>query len=279
MALGFKHDPAVPPELTHLLSGVGGYAAGANVIMQLSKLPIGRGVAESRVESGRVDAHPIKRLRTTMQFVAVALFGTDEDRNAIRSEINRAHRDVHSVSGDPVEYNAFDPHLQLWVAACLYKGIEDVLLATWGDSIDDDVLDRIYAHCAHLGTTLQVKSEMWPVDRDEFARYWEKGVAEIEMDEVTRSYLQGIAKASFLPHPFDWIARGPAELTALGFLPPEFRDLLGLPWSQGRQRAFDRLVAVTAAVSRLVPDPIEALPINLYLWDARRRFRSGKSLV
>lgn len=279
MGTGFAHDPEAPSELARLLGGVGAYAAGANVIMQLSKLPIGRGVAESRVESGRVDAHPIKRLRTTMQFVAVALFGDDEDRRAIRGEINRAHRDVHSLPGDEVDYNAFDPHLQLWVAACLYKGVEDILRATWGDSIDDEVLDRIYAHAAHLGTTLQVKEEMWPVDRDEFARYWEKGVAEIEMDDVTRTYLQGIAKASFLPHPFDWIARGPAELTAMGFLSPEFRDLLGLPWSRGRQKAFDRLVSVTVAVSKFVPDPIEALPINLYLWDARRRFHAGKPLV
>lgn len=279
MALGFRHDPDAPPELMKLLNGVGAYAAGANVIMQLSKLPVGRGVAESRVESGRVDAHPIKRLRTTMQFIAVAMFGSDEDRRAIRREINRAHRDVHSLPGDPVEYNAFDPHLQLWVAACLYKGIEDILHAAHGDSIDDEVLDRIYAHAAHLGTTLQVKRSMWPADRDEFHRYWEKGVAEIEMDDVTRRYLQGIAKGSFLPHPFDWLARPLAEVTALGFLPPEFRQLLGLPWNRRRQRAFDNLVAVTTAVSRIVPDPIEALPINLYLWDARRRFKTGKALV
>ena len=41
-------------------------AAGANVIMQMPWLPAGRGVAESAVESGRIDKHPLKRIRTTL---------------------------------------------------------------------------------------------------------------------------------------------------------------------------------------------------------------------
>ncbi len=40
-------------------------AGPANVIMQLARPGVGYGVLESRVESGRVDRHPIKRARTT----------------------------------------------------------------------------------------------------------------------------------------------------------------------------------------------------------------------
>src|SRR5947199_44152 len=39
----------------------------ANVVMQLALLPVGRGVAESTVDSGRVDKHPYKRRGTTLQ--------------------------------------------------------------------------------------------------------------------------------------------------------------------------------------------------------------------
>jgi uncharacterized protein (DUF2236 family) len=45
--------------------GIGLVAGPANVIMQLAQPGVGYGVMESRVESGRVDRHPIKRARTT----------------------------------------------------------------------------------------------------------------------------------------------------------------------------------------------------------------------
>ncbi|EUA37635.1 hypothetical protein I549_1037 [Mycobacterium avium subsp. avium 2285 (R)] len=41
--------------------GVALLAGPANVIMQLANPGVGYGVMESRVESGRVDLHPIKR--------------------------------------------------------------------------------------------------------------------------------------------------------------------------------------------------------------------------
>src|ERR1700739_4255524 len=88
--------------LLSLLSG------GANVVMQLSHLPIGHGVAKSTVESGRVDRHPLKRGRTTSAFLVIAMFGTEQERLALRAEIAKAHRHVHSDPDDKVQYDAFD---------------------------------------------------------------------------------------------------------------------------------------------------------------------------
>ena len=99
--------------------------------MQLSLLPIGRGVAESRVEAGRLDAHPVKRFRTTVGYVAIALLGTEEERVAVRREVDRSHRPVHSMASDPVLSGAFDPDLQLWVAACLYRGVGSCHATSW----------------------------------------------------------------------------------------------------------------------------------------------------
>ena len=60
-----------------------GLYGSANVIMQLALLPVGRGVAESTVDSGRVDKHPFKRQRTTGQYLVVAMLGSDAEREAI----------------------------------------------------------------------------------------------------------------------------------------------------------------------------------------------------
>jgi uncharacterized protein (DUF2236 family) len=64
-----------------------------------------------------------------------------------------------------------------------------------------------------------------------------------------------------------------------GFLPPEFRDELGLPWGARRQRRFDRITAATAAVLRYLPRPLRELPLNLYLRDAQRRLRTGRPVI
>ncbi len=260
------------------ISGMGLAAAGANVVMQLSQLPVGHGVARSAVDSGRVDRHPIKRTRTTVSYLAVALLGTDEERDAMCREVNRQHRQVHSAPGDPVAYDAFDPELQLWVAACLYVGLEDVYRLLRGD-LDTATTEVLYGYASRLGTTLQVPEERWPPDRDAFQRYWDAAVERIEMDEVTRPYLQGIARAEFLGRPLTWLFGPLSELLTMGFLPPRFRDELDLPWTAGRQRLFDSLMTVSAAVNRRVPRSVRAFPFNAYLWDVRRRIRAGRPIV
>ncbi|MFP5321659.1 MAG: oxygenase MpaB family protein [Acidimicrobiia bacterium] len=273
-----EDDPVARRLLEESLSGLGLAAAGANVIMQLSMLPVGHGVARSRVESGRVDAHPIKRTRTTLSYLAVALLGSDDERAAMRREVDRQHRQVRSEPGDPVPYDAFDRDLQLWVAACLYKGVEDVDRVA-GIQRSEEEAERLYRYCARLGTTLQVRPEQWPADRAAFHRWWDARVDDIEMDDLTRRYLQGIARADFLGRPWSTLLGPLSQLQAVGFLPPRFRDELGLPWTERHQRAFDRMMAAWAAVDRRLPGPIRRFPFNAYLWDTRRRIRRGRPIV
>ncbi|AIH86864.1 hypothetical protein IU15_22140, partial [Mycobacterium tuberculosis] len=64
--------------------GVALLAGPANVIMELAMPGVGYGVLESRVESGRLDRHPIKRARTTFTYVAVAVAGSDDQKAAFR---------------------------------------------------------------------------------------------------------------------------------------------------------------------------------------------------
>src|ERR1700756_2971731 len=107
--------------LADLLNPAAVLLPAANVIMQLSAPPVGYGVLESPVDSGNVYKHPYKRARTTGTYLAAATVGTDKDREAIRQAVDAAHARVRSTPESPVPYNAFDPALQLWVAACLYR--------------------------------------------------------------------------------------------------------------------------------------------------------------
>lgn len=264
------------------LMGIALLAGPANVIMQLARPGVGYGVMESRVESGRVDLHPIKRARTTFTYLAVASAGSDAQKEAFRRAVNRAHAQVYSTPESPVQYNAFDVDLQLWVGACLYKGGVDIYRMFVGE-LDGEDADRHYREGMALATTLQVPPEMWPPDRAAFDRYWEESLAKVHIDDAVRDYLYPIAASRVrgvtLPRPLQRLSDNFALLITTGFLPQRFRDEMRLPWDAARQRRFDRLIGVLATVNRCLPRFVRQFPFNVLLADVDRRIRKGLPLV
>jgi uncharacterized protein (DUF2236 family) len=254
----------------------------ANVIMQLARPGVGYGVIESRVESGRVDLHPIKRARTTFTYLAVAMAGTDAQKAAFRRAVNGAHAHVYSTPDSPVSYNAFDPDLQLWVAACLYKGGVDFYRTFIGE-MDEQDADRHYREAVVLGTTLQVPAEMWPPDRAAFDRYWQQQLDQVHIDAHVREYLYPIAAGRIQGAPLPAVVRRQPEKLGVfittGFLPQRFREEMRLPWDAVRQRRFDRLIAVLRTVNNMLPRFIRRFPFNVLLWDLDRRIKAGRPLV
>ena len=277
-----RRQPRRAPQLGDTLMGMALLLGPANVIMQLARPGVGYGVMESRVESGRVDLHPIKRARTTFTYLAVAMAGTDTQKAAFRRAVNRAHAQVYSTPDSPVEYNAFDPDLQLWVAACLYKGGVDFYRTFIGEMAEQDA-DRHYREAVVLGTTLQVPAEMWPPDRAAFDRYWQQQLDQVHIDDAVREYLYPIAagriRAVRLPAA---VRRQPEKLGLLittGFLPQRFREEMRLGWDGAKQRRFDRLIAVLRTVNNMMPPVIRRFPFNVLLWDLDRRIEAGRPLV
>jgi uncharacterized protein (DUF2236 family) len=264
------------------LMGIALLAGPANVIMELARPGVGYGVLESRVESGRVDRHPIKRARTTFTYIAVATLGTDEQKAAFRRAVNRAHAQVYSTDESAVEYNAFDPDLQLWVAACIYKGAVDVYRMFIGE-MDDETAERHYREGMAIGTTLQVPEDMWPEDLAAFDRYWQESLAKVHIDDTVREYLYPIAVARMrgmkLPGPLQRWSEGVALLITTGFLPQRFRDEMRLDWDAKKRRRFDRLMRVLRVVNHLLPRFVRQFPFNVLLKDLDWRIRTGRPLV
>lgn len=270
------------PTLDEGLLGIGLLLGPANVVMQLAQPGVGYGVLESRVESGRVDLHPIKRARTTFTYLAVAGRGSDEQKAAFRRAVNGAHAQVYSTAESPVQYSAFDKDLQLWVAACLYKGAVDSYRTFVGD-MDDETADRHYADSMTLGTTLQVAPEMWPADRAAFDVYWQESLAQVHIDDTVREYLYPIAASRVrgvqLPGPLQRRSEEFALFVTTGFLPQRFREEMRLPWDARRQRRFDRLMRALRTGTHLSPRFVRQFPFNVLLKDLDWRIRTGRPLV
>jgi uncharacterized protein (DUF2236 family) len=259
-------------------SGVAAFLGGtANVIMQLSLKPVAYGVMDSTVETGRVDLHPWKRLRTTLTYLAVAMMGTEEDRAVYREVVNQSHRPIHSEPGAAVRYNAFDPELQLWVAACLYWGVIDLEERLHGP-LDEDTAEVFYQYAARFGTTLQMPRQLWPSDRKAFEEYWNTNLATKTIDARTRAYFDHLIDLKMVAPPLR--AFGPVQrfvVTAL--LPPHLRDEMHMTWTARRDRFAVRLLRTIGAVQGRLPKQARLFPMNALLYDMRRRHRLGKPLL
>ncbi|MFW0783041.1 oxygenase MpaB family protein [Gordonia sp. CPCC 206044] len=264
------------PSRVNEMKGISALAGPANVIMQLALPAVGYGVYESTVDSGNLFKHPIKRTRTTLAYLSVATMGTPKDRKAYRKAVGKAHAKVRSTESSPVKYNAFDPKLQLWVAACLYKGWED-MQRIYGDPAD--ITEEAYQHGAVLGTTLQVPREMWPATRADFETYWNETVESLEIDPIIREHLMSIVRAEFMPRWFSLAVGWWFELLTIGFLPENFRDKMGLEFKPWQRRVFDTHNKVARAILVRLPKPLREFPFNLLLADTRWRIRTGRPLV
>lgn len=255
------------------------FAAGAaNVIMQLSRPGVGYGVVESKVDSGNLLKHPWKRARTTFQYLAVAVFGSQQDRDAFRAAVDVAHRQVKSAPDSPVRYNAFDRDLQMWVAACLFVGLEDSYLLLRGP-MNDEQAEQFYRSAWTLGTTLQVREDQWPPTRKAFDDYWIDACRQVEIGDVVGPYLHDLIDLQMinplLRLPFHRLLK----FLTTGFLAPVFREALGVSWSDGKQRRFEWLFLFVAFVNRFVPPFIRQGGSQVLLADVRRRVRRQRALI
>ncbi len=253
-------------------------AAAANVVMQLASPGVGYGVVESKVDSGSILKHPWKRLRTTSQYLAVAVFGSEDDRAAFREAVDGVHRQVISTAESPVKYNAFDRGLQMWVAACLFVGLEDTYRLLRGEMTAEQA-EQFYRSSWTLGTTLQVTEDQWPATRVEFEEYWDDACKQVVIDPPVRDYLNDLINLRMINPLLGLPFRPLLKFLTIGFLAPVFRDALGVKWSRGRQRRFEALFLFVAFVNRFLPVFIRQGGSFIVLADVRRRARAHSALV
>ncbi len=243
--------------------------AGSTVMYQLAMKGVGLGVVEHSTTLSR----PVDRLRTTLTYVYVMVLGTDEEKDEFAGLVNRMHAPVRS----PGRYSAFDPELQLWVAATLARNSDTLYERVFG-TLSEAARERLYRDSWILGTALQVRTEAWPQTRREFERYWEESLGRLESDPHVQVYAARLVSMDGAP----WYLRPARPLQSLmtrGNLDPHTRAILALPWSARDQRAYDLFWRVFPPVYRMVPRRLRQLPACLLLRDVRRRLRRGARVI
>jgi uncharacterized protein (DUF2236 family) len=242
--------------------------AGSAVMYQLAVWGVGKGVAEHSNTLQR----PIDRLRTTLTYVYVMGLGTEEEKAAIARMVNRAHVPVKGEG-----YTAFDPGLQLWVAATL----AEVGVQMWEKAfppIDRVTLEHLYREGQVYGNALQVKPEMWPADRAAFEEYWAQTEAGFRSDDQIRHY----ARALLSSKAQKWYVRpliSTISLVTRGNLSPHAREVFGFAWSARDQKRYDLFWSVVRRVYPWVPRWVRRLPAKVAMRDIRWRLRTGRRVI
>jgi uncharacterized protein (DUF2236 family) len=242
-------------------------AGGARaILLQLAMPAVGRGVAEH----SDFTSDPLRRLRHTLTYLYVLVYGTPDEVARITGFVNQAHAPVHSEPGRPgTAYDAFDPQQQLWVAATLYDSALTVYEAVFGDLAADDA-ESLYRQYAVIGTALQMPEELWPDDRAAFARYWGARLAELRVDATVARVARDLLHPRAAPLWIRAVMPAVRFLTA-GFLDTAVREAFDLPWTARRQRLFDGTVRVLAFVYPRLPARLRHWPARHYLAAFRAR--------
>ena len=250
----------------------------ANVVMQLSRPGVGYGVKDSVVTEGSLFGNPSRRRRTTVAFLAVAVFGTAEERAAYRNAVNGSHARVRNAPGTTPEYSAFDPELQRWVGACIYKGFEEAREYTFGPLVGAE-RDEFYRQGAIFGGMLQMPADLWPVDRDAFEVYWRDGLAQARIDPSVGAYLHRVIRLEYLGRRIPGPVLRLRTWLVTGHLPAELRAEMGLSWSARRQRRFVRFHHGLGRIVRRQSPERRTWLFQRSLADVRSRLAAGEDLL
>jgi uncharacterized protein (DUF2236 family) len=228
-------------------------AGGARaILLQIANPRVGLGVAEHSDFANR----PLDRMRGTLTYLYVTVYGTPEEARAVARRVGAAHRPVPGAD---------DEGLQLWVAATLYETAMQVRELIYGPDAPEDA-EQLLADYAVVGTALGVPRALWPADRAAFAAYWEREVARLRVDAAARRVAQELL------HPVTgpvWLrlSMPTVRLVTAGLLDPNLRAAYDLPLDQ---RRFNRLVRVLRAVYPRLPRWVRHAPKRHYLRAFRR---------
>ncbi|WP_306369551.1 oxygenase MpaB family protein [Nocardiopsis sp. CC223A] len=236
------------------LLGGAGYA----VLLQIAHPSVAHGVYHHSDFENR----PFARLFGTLAYVYGTVYGTDEERERLHAVVRAMHKKVNGPG-----YRALDDDLLLWVAATLCHGSARVYTLVFGGFRDDEEYALFLREASVFGTALGLPAAAWPGTPEAFDAYWEEAVTRLEVGDEARD----ITRRLFRPRqPVLRLLIPLQELLTAGLLPERLRDGFGLPWSPGRQRLFDWILAVTRIVYPRVPRPVRTLPATVCLWSMRR---------
>jgi uncharacterized protein (DUF2236 family) len=244
---------------------------GARALLMQAAHPL---VIAGAGQTGMFERDPWKRLQRTLILTYTLTFGTKAEADAAAEKINLVHTRINGI--DPVTgkaYDALDPHLLLYVHACL---VDSALLfeeRTVG-ALDDAGRQRFHEEQMLAAEMCLVPRELIPPTVPAL-RAWLADVEDRGELLVTDNARRVAALFLDPPREAEWrpVLRGVSRL-AFATLPPLVREMYGFPLGSAREAAVGATLAATKLVRPFLPSKYRYLaPYNVW-----RRQQQGKSV-
>lgn len=231
------------------------FGSGRALLLQLAHPHVAAGVDEH----SDFQRNPFTRLLGTLEAVYAVVYGTQADA----AGVGRRIRWVHDFVSGPA-YQANDPQNLLWVHATL----ADSALASYErvvGPLSPEERETYYQEMTVVAEAFGCPRSAQPATFVEHQAHWDEQVRTIEVTDVARRLAADILEPTL---PFNlhiplWPVVAIFRLVTVGTLPEPIRERYGFTWSSTQQRRLDRLFAVAAASTRVVPRPLRIAPVHL----------------
>lgn len=245
---------------------------GARAVLMQAAHPL---VIAGARETGFYERNPWRRLQRTLILTYTITFGTKSEADAAAARINDVHtriKGVDPVTGAP--YDALDPHLLLYVHACL---IDSALLfeeLTVG-RLDDAGRERFHDEQKLAAEMVLVPRDLIPPTVADLRAYL-RDVEDSGVLRVTDAAERVAALFHDPPREAEWrpVLRGVSKL-AFGMLPGRLRAMYGIGMSPTKRRAMRATFAAIRALRPLLPPRFRYIA-PYQEWLARGRGGTGE---
>lgn len=232
---------------------------GRALLLQIAHPAVGRGVVEHSDFATRL----MDRFDATMLYLTATMFGTPEEATWMRRAVNRAHASVRGGGAESgTAYNAYDPELQLWVAATLYQTMMDLHRRVFG-ALRPEQADAVYRDFSRALSNLQLSHDRWPPTRAGFESYWAEMIPNLRVDDDVLA----VGRLILHPRGVPWWVRPLlpwVRLLTTALLPAHVRRQFRLRWDRRRLRRFRRLARLAQLVYPWLPLRLRHLPRDRY---------------
>lgn len=231
-------------------------AAGARSFLLQAAHPV---VAQGALDHSRFAEDPFGRVFSTIQAIAVLLFGTTREANEMARRINRLHHTVRGTLSATAgrypagsAYSAMDPSGLLWVHVAF---VDSILTAyqTFVGPLGDEEREQYWAESCRYARHLGLTDAELPPTYAAMRAYLRAAIAsgEIAVGQGARTIAQTI-----LHPPLPW-ARRPlwagVRLITLGQLPPAIREQYAVAWTWRHEAGFRALAGTMRLLRRTFP--------------------------
>jgi uncharacterized protein (DUF2236 family) len=232
-------------------------------VLQNMLAELGQGVLDHSV----FFADTAARVKRSLPPIFMTVYGSEDDNAG--TGVRDFHHNIKGDMPDGSRYHALDPDTYYWAHATFFD--QALYFAdTFVKRLSRAEKEQMYSESKTWYRRYGVSDRPMPADYAEFERYWDRMIDQVLVAHSTAKYGVGYVTKGFprpkAVNPVVWRLVSPvfnpvAAFLTTGGMPPRTRELLGLPWSERKERNYQRFAALWR--SRLVNWAWDHLPMNV----------------